>query len=104
MARNFFNLKQTKATPGGVIRSFRRNFRMTQRELAQVTGIAETNISSIENGRIEIGVRRAVLISAAFGIDPASILFPNGFEAFYVKDVKAVRSAAQKWMAKKKVG
>jgi len=103
MSRNFFDLKQTKTTPGGVIKSFRKNFQITQQELVQVTGIAETNISSIENDKIEIGIKRAVLIAAAFGIDPASILFPNGFEASYGKDVKAVRLASEKMMAKKKV-
>jgi hypothetical protein len=33
--------------------------------LAAVTGIAETNLSAIENDKVEIGVKRAVLIAAA---------------------------------------
>ena len=103
MSRNFSDLRHTKTTPGGVIKAFRKNFQMTQQELAQVTGIAETNLSAIENDKIEIGVKRAVLIAAAFGIEPASILFPNGFDASYSKDVKAVRIASEKLMAKKKV-
>lgn len=103
MARNFFDLKHVKTTPGGVIRAFRRNFRITQQELAKVTGIAEANLSAIENDKIEIGVKRAVLIAAAFGIDPSLILFPSGFEGSYGKDVQAVQQASEKMMAKKRV-
>ena len=101
--RNFFDLKHEQATPGGIIRAFRKNFQITQEELAKVTGIAEANISAIENDKIELGVKRAVLMAAAFGIDPAQILFPNGYEASYGKDVKAVQQASAKLMAKKKV-
>ena len=104
MTRNFFDLKQIKSTPGGVIKAFRKNFQFTQHELAEVTGIAEANLSAIENDRVEIGVKRAVLIAAAFGIDPALILFPNGYEASYNKDIKTVQKASEKMMARKKAG
>ena len=104
MARIFFDLNQIKTTPGGVIKAFRKNFQITQQELAEVTGIAEANLSVIENDKIEIGVKRAVLIAAALGIDPSLILFPSGFEGSYSKDVKAVQQASEKMMAKKRVG
>jgi transcriptional regulator with XRE-family HTH domain len=100
---NFFDLKHAKTTPGQVIRAFRRNFNITQHELAEATGIAEANLSAIENGKTEIGVKRAVLIAAAFGIDPALILFPNGYESLYGKELRAVRQASAKLIAKKKV-
>lgn len=100
-AKNFFDLKQVKTTPGGVIKAFRKNFQLTQHELAEMTGLTHTNISALENNRIEIGIKRAVLIAAAFGIDPSLILFPNGFEASYGKDVKAVRQASAKVLARK---
>ncbi len=102
--RNFFDLKFPKTTPGKVIRAVRKNFNITQQELAEVTGIAETNLSAIENDKIEIGVKRAVLIAAALGIGPSGLLFPNGYETVYQKDVKAVQVASAKMMAKKKVG
>ncbi len=102
--RNILDLKFPKTTPGRVIKAFRTNFKITQQELAEVTGIAETNLSAIENDKVEIGVKRAVLIAAALGISPSSLLFPNGYETAYEKDVKAVQSASAKMMAKKKVG
>lgn len=100
--KNFFDLKQTKTTAGGVIRAFRKNFKLTQQELSQITGIAETNISAIENDKIEIGIKRAALLAAAFGIDPSLILFPNGFEAAFNKDIKKVREASAKFFSKKR--
>ena len=102
--QNFFDLKLTKATPGKVIKAFRINFNITQQELAEVTGIAETNLSAIENDKVEIGVKRAVLIATALGISPSGLLFPNGYESSYGKDIKVVQAAATKMMAKKKVG
>jgi len=102
--KNFFELKLVGATPGKVIKAFRKNFNITQQELAGVTGIAETNISAIENDKVEIGVKRAVLIAAAFGINPSGLLFPRGYENSYGKDIKAVKVAAGKMMAKKKTG
>jgi transcriptional regulator with XRE-family HTH domain len=101
--KNFFSLKQISASPGAVIKAFRNNFNITQKELAAVTGIAETNLSSIENDKLEIGLKRAVLIAAAFGIDPALILFPDGYESSYGKDIKAVQQASAKLIAKKRV-
>ena len=102
--RNFFDLKLIEITPGKVIKAFRKNFSITQQELAKVTGIAETNLSAIENDRLEIGVKRAVLIAAALGISPSGLLFPHGYETSYQKDVKADQAASAKLMAKKKVG
>jgi transcriptional regulator with XRE-family HTH domain len=104
MTRDFSDLKNLKSTPGQVIKAFRKNFQITQQELAQITGIAETNLSAIENDKVEIGVKRAVLIATALGLMPAQILFPNGYEASYEKEVKLVRKASAKLFAKKSAG
>lgn len=101
--KDFFDLKTELATSGEVIRAFRTNFHITQKELAQVTGIAETNLSAIENNKIELGVKRAVLIGVALGLDPAFILFPNGGENLYKDEVKLVKKASAKLLANKKV-
>ena len=101
--RNFFDLKLEKATSGEIIKAFRKNFQITQKELAEVTGIAETNLSAIENNKIEIGVKRAVLIGAALGLDPSFILFPEGGETMYHDEVKSAKKASLKMLAKKKV-
>ena len=61
-------------------------------------------MSAMENDKLDIGLKRAVLLAAAFGIDPSLILFPEGYESNFGADVQAVRKAAAKLWAKKKVG
>ncbi len=49
----------------------------TQAELAKRSGITATNISLLENEKVEIGKRRSEQIAKAFGIHPAIIMFPE---------------------------
>lgn len=100
--RDFFSLKLQAATPGQVILAFRKNFSITQKELSEVTGIAESNLSAIEQDKVELGAKRAALIAAAFGVEPGIILFPKGFEGSYASELEAIRKAASKLFAKKK--
>jgi transcriptional regulator with XRE-family HTH domain len=49
----------------------------TQEELAKRSGITSTNISLLENGRIDIGKKRAEQLAKAFNVHPAIIMFPE---------------------------
>lgn len=49
----------------------------TQVELASRSGISATNLSALENDRIEIGKHRAKQLASAFGVHPAIIMFPE---------------------------
>ena len=66
-----------KLTTGEVIRMLRELKGWTQEELAEKSGIAATNISLLENGRVEIGKKRAEQLAKAFGVHPATIMFPE---------------------------
>lgn len=99
--KNFFDLKQVNATPGQVVKAFRTNFNLTLKELENITGISESNLSAIERERLDIGVKRAVLLSAAFGIEPATLLFPPGYERPEYKSVERIRTRAARFIAKK---
>ena len=101
MAKDFFEICKVNSTAGSTIRAFRKNFKVTLKELSKVTGIPESNLSAIENERIDIGIRRATLIAAAFGISPESLLFPNG-KGQYEKEAVQVRKAASKLIAAKR--
>ena len=90
------------STSGSVIRAHRRNWKITLKELSEMTGIAESNLSLIENDKVEIGTRRASLIGAALGIDPAFILFPDGAEGALKKEVERVRKKASRLMTQKR--
>lgn len=100
--KNFFELPQMKATPGQLVRAFRTNFKLTLKELQQITDISYTNLSAIENDRIDVGVRRAVLLAAAFGIAPGQILFPHGHVRPEDKKAVLVRTRAKKLLEKKR--
>ena len=56
----------------------------TQVELAERSGISPTNISLLENNRVDIGKKRAESLARAFGIHPAIIMFPD-YEAADIK-------------------
>ena len=69
--------KHADLTTGEVIRMLRELKGWTQEDLAKYCGITATNISSLENGKIEIGKRRAEQLAEAFKIHPAIIMFPE---------------------------
>ncbi len=62
---------------GEVIRMLRDLKQWTQEELAKRSGISPTNLSLLENGRVDIGKKRAEQLARAFSIHPAIIMFPE---------------------------
>lgn len=64
-------------TTGEVIRMLRELKGWTQRTLAEHSGISVTNISLLENGKVDIGKKRAELLAEAFDVHPAIIMFPE---------------------------
>jgi DNA-binding XRE family transcriptional regulator len=69
--------QRTKLTPGDAIRIMRELKEWTQKELATRTGISAQNISMLENNRIPLGRKRALLLSRAFGVHPGTLMFPD---------------------------
>jgi transcriptional regulator with XRE-family HTH domain len=67
----------TKLTTGEVIRMLRELKGWTQAELARRSGISATNISLLENEKVEIGKKRVEQLAKAFDIHPAIIMFPE---------------------------
>ncbi len=63
--------------PGELIHELRKLKGWSQLDLARETGISQTNISAIENGRIEIGKQRSIVIAKALNVHPASIMFSD---------------------------
>jgi transcriptional regulator with XRE-family HTH domain len=68
---------RARLTTGEVIRMLRELKGWTQAELAHRTGISATNLSGLENDRLEIGKKRAQQLAKAFGVHPAIIMFPE---------------------------
>lgn len=77
-------IRQVQNTTGEVIRMLRELKEWTQADLAERSGISATNISLLENDRVDIGKKRAESLARAFNIHPAIIMFP-GYDSGDIK-------------------
>ena len=79
MARSEFRKarRTVDVSVGESVRILRELQELTQNELAELTGIAQSTISAIENDRVRIGVERAKVIARALRVHPAVIVFPG---------------------------
>ena len=69
--------RHAKLSSGEVIQMLRELKGWTQKDLAKRSGIAMTNLSLLENDKVDIGKRRAEHLAKAFGVHPAIIMFPE---------------------------
>ena len=75
--RNFSPAKKrVDVSPGESVRVIRELQGLSQTQLAQLCGIPQTTISSIENGRVNLGVERAKVLALALRCHPAVLVFP----------------------------
>ena len=63
-----------EAHPGLILRGFRGRDAMTQIELADKLGIAQTRVSEMENGKRRISVKMAKQLAAIFGTSHRAFL------------------------------
>jgi transcriptional regulator with XRE-family HTH domain len=76
--KDFVPAKQhAHVSTGEVIRILREKKGWTQEELAKKSNISASNISMLENDRLEIGKKRAEQLANAFKVHPAIIMFPE---------------------------
>lgn len=66
-------------TPGNVVKELRLKKGWTLKQLSEITLMAVTNLSSIENNKSRISDDRAIILAAAFEVKPEFILFPYGY-------------------------
>ena len=69
--------KTVEVTVGESVRIIRELQELTQTALAELTGIPQSTISAIENGRVNLGVERAKVIARALRVHPAVLVFPG---------------------------
>jgi len=63
--------------PGEMVKELRELKGWSQLDLAEVSGISQTNISAIENGRVTLGKERSIALAKSFNVHPASIMFSD---------------------------
>ena len=66
------------ATPGMMLRAFRKRDEFTQKDMEEITGIAEENISKLENDKMPMTLYYAELFAAALNVEPTAFLYPDG--------------------------
>lgn len=64
-------------TPGEALKQLRELQGLSQNELAEITGIPQSNISALEGGTKQLGRDRALILAKALRVHPAVILFPD---------------------------
>lgn len=76
--KDFVSAKDlTSMMPGEMLTTLRNLQELTQKQLAEMTGMSQANISNMESGRQQIGRERALVLAKALKVHPAVILFPN---------------------------
>ena len=86
-------------TPNETVRTFRKGLGMTLKEVEEVTGIRESHLSAIENGKIEMTQHYAEVFAAAFGLHPTAFLYPRG-EFKKSKELDSIERRAKKYIAR----
>jgi transcriptional regulator with XRE-family HTH domain len=69
--------KRVEVSVGESARILRELQDLSQRQLAEITGIPQATISAIENNRVNLGVERAKVLATALKCHPAVLVFPG---------------------------
>ena len=69
--------RRVEVSVGESVRILRELQELTQGQLADLTGIPQSTISAIENGRVNLGVERAKVLARALQCHPAVLVFPG---------------------------
>ena len=69
--------KSIEVTPGESVKILRELQELSQNDLAKLTGIPQSTISAIENGRVRLGVGRSKVFARALRCHPAVLVFPG---------------------------
>jgi len=64
-------------TPGKALRIYRELNKLTQNELAKLTGLKQGTISSLEHDRITLGIDRSKILAKALSVHPGLLAFAD---------------------------
>jgi transcriptional regulator with XRE-family HTH domain len=64
--------------PGELLRALRKRDGFTLKDMEEITGIKESNLSAIENGHVEMTQHYAEIFAAALDVQPTLFLYPSG--------------------------
>ena len=70
----------SKLTQGLMLKILRKKHGFSQKELAEQTGLAQSTISGLENGRLNIEIERAKILAGVLKVHPGVLAFPDWTE------------------------
>lgn len=74
--------KYGKLTPGKALKIYRELQGLTQTQLADLSGLKQATLSSLEHDRISMGIDRAKILAIALKIHPSTLAFADWDESF----------------------
>jgi transcriptional regulator with XRE-family HTH domain len=69
--------KSIDVSVGESVKIIRELQELSQNELAELTGIPQSTISTIEHVKIKLGIERAKILAKALNCHPAVLVFPG---------------------------
>ena len=69
--------KRVEVSVSECVRIIRELQELSQNQLSDLTGIPQSTLSAIENGRVNLGVERAKVLARTLKCHPAVLLFPG---------------------------
>ena len=69
--------RRVTLSPGEMLQILREKNGLTQNQLAQLSGLTQATVSSLESDRISLGVERAKALAKVLHVHPALLLFPD---------------------------
>ena len=100
--KKFWDIQLPATTPGETVRALRKRLKLTHVELASLTNIDDTNLSAIENNRVELGWDRASRLASALGVSVTALVMPNGYKSDLRRRLDEISSKAQALVEKKR--
>lgn len=71
-------LVSKKSSSGEMLRALRKREGFTLANMQSITGVSESNISSLENDKIEMTRHYAEIFAAVLRVHPTLIMYPDG--------------------------
>ena len=69
--------KYGNLTPGKALKIYRELRGFSQNDLAEITGLKQATISSLENDKISMGIERAKALAQALKVHPGLLAFAD---------------------------
>lgn len=69
--------KRISLSQGEMLKILREKNGLSQNALAEMTGLRQSTLSSIENGTVSLGIERARTLARALRVHPAVLAFPD---------------------------